>query len=62
MGREIKITESLVRNFINTFCHVYCECEERTCENYYCDMHLLNMNNLDQFRLKDLLEVKHGKR
>ena len=61
MGREIKITESLVRDFINTFCHVYCECEERTCDDIYCDMHLLNMNNLDRFRLKDFLEVKHGK-
>lgn len=62
MGRgEIKITESLIRDFINTFCHVYCNGEERTCDNYYCNMHLLNMNSLDQFRLKDFLEVTHGK-
>ena len=61
MGREIKITESLIRDFINTFCKVFCECEERTCDDYFCSIHLLNYNNLDQFKLKDFLEVKHGK-
>ena len=61
MGRKIKITESLIRDFINTFCKVYCNGEERTCDNYNCNMHLLNFNSLDRFKLKDFLEVKHGK-